>query len=198
MAENSDGDVFATGDGHTGFFLEKLEAQSGASLALYEEGIDIALGYEVVITSNNIMYLVGKVFQDSIDVDFGSNEHFIQFYPNNNNYESLFIARYDASQLPTGIENYDDVIPGDFQLKQNYPNPFNPSTTIEFSISSSEYVSLVVYNLIGEKVADLVNEYLPAGAYRTKWNAENLPTGIYIYKIAAGNFSESRKMLLLK
>lgn len=204
IAENSDGDVFATGDGHTGFFLKNLDGQNGAALALYEmqygPGFEtkIAFGYETVISPNDNMYLIGKVFQDSIDVDFGSNEHFIQFYPNNNNYESLFIAKYDVSQMPTGIENYDDVIPGVFQLKQNYPNPFNPSTAIEFSISNPEFVSITVYNLLGEKVVDLVNEYLPAGTYRSKWNAENLPSGLYIYQMSAGNYLESRKMLLLK
>lgn len=204
LAENSDGDVFTTGDGHTGFFLKKLDGQNGSTLALYEMQYEpgfeteLAFGYETVISPSDNMYLIGKVFQDSLDVDFGSNEHFILFYPNNDNYESLFISKYDVSQTPTGIESYDDVIPNAFQLKQNYPNPFNPSTTIEFSIPNSEFVSIVVYNLLGEKVADLVNELLPAGLYRSQWNAENFPSGLYIYKISAGNFIETRKMLLLK
>jgi hypothetical protein len=83
-------------------------------------------------------------------------------------------------------------------LEQNYPNPFNPSTTISFSIPNEEFVSLKVFNSLGEKVAELVNERKPAGNYSVSFNAIKLASGIYFYKISAGNFLQTRKMILVK
>ncbi len=73
------------------------------------------------------------------------------------------------------------VLPGDFTLSQNYPNPFNPTTNIEFTLLEKTNVELTVYNLIGQKVATLVNDNLSAGIHKAQWNASKLPSGIYIY-----------------
>ena len=89
-------------------------------------------------------------------------------------------------------------IPETIILKQNYPNPFNPTTTIEFGIPESGFVTLAVYNLLGEQVGLLVYENLSAGSYKATWDASDLPSGIYIYKLSAGEFSQSKKMILLK
>ncbi len=89
-------------------------------------------------------------------------------------------------------------IPNNYFLRHNYPNPFNPTTTIEFGIPESQFVTLVVYNLLGEQVGLLVNENLSAGNYKTNWDAEEFPSGIYIYKLSAGEFSQSNKMILMK
>jgi hypothetical protein len=101
-------------------------------------------------------------------------------------------------QLLTDVEKENDEIPSEFSLKQNYPNPFNPFTTISFSISNEEFVMLKVFNSLGEEVAELVNEIKPAGNYSVPFNAGQLPSGIYFYKIAAGNFFQTRKMMLVK
>jgi len=85
-----------------------------------------------------------------------------------------------------------------FQLHQNYPNPFNPETSIRFSIPTSENVELNVYNILGQKVSLLINEQKAQGEYEIKFNASNLPSGIYIYSLRAGNVFETRKMLLVK
>jgi hypothetical protein len=85
-----------------------------------------------------------------------------------------------------------------FELKQNFPNPFNPSTSIQYSIGSRQFVVLKVYNILGKDVATLVNENQPAGNYGIKFNANNLPSGIYYYVIQAGNFHRANKMILLK
>lgn len=93
----------------------------------------------------------------------------------------------------------DPTVPSEITLKQNYPNPFNPSTTIEFSLSSSKSVSLIVYNSLGQEVDRLVNEEsMAAGTYRLTWRVENLPSGVYIYHLIAGNQIQSRKMILMK
>ncbi len=89
-------------------------------------------------------------------------------------------------------------MPSEFALDQNYPNPFNPSTIINFSISKSEFVTMKIYNALGQEVSTVVNEFLNAGSYKVNFNAENLASGMYIYKITAGNFVSAKKMLLLK
>ncbi len=85
-----------------------------------------------------------------------------------------------------------------FELKQNYPNPFNPSTNIQYSIGSSQFVVLKVYNILGKDVATLVNDNQPAGKYSIKFNADNLSSGIYFYVMQAGSFHQVNKMILLK
>jgi hypothetical protein len=89
-------------------------------------------------------------------------------------------------------------LPEAYNLAQNYPNPFNPSTNIEFSVPKSTHVSLKVYNVLGQEVSALVNEIKEAGNYIATFNANNLPSGIYWYTIKAGNYTASKKMMLIK
>ena len=86
----------------------------------------------------------------------------------------------------------------DFELFQNYPNPFNPSTTINFKLKEISHVVLSVYNVLGQKLFDLVNSELSAGIHNVKFDAENLSSGIYFYKLKAGSYTDIKKMLLLK
>ncbi len=85
-----------------------------------------------------------------------------------------------------------------FALEQNYPNPFNPSTQISFSMAASSYVSLKVYNILGQEVATLINGYLGAGLHSALWNAGRFPSGTYFYRVVTNSGATSRKMLLLK
>lgn len=85
-----------------------------------------------------------------------------------------------------------------FKLSQNYPNPFNPTTNIEFDIPKSSFVKMIVYNSLGKEVATLVNEKLSAGSYVADWNGSGYPSGVYFYRIQAGNLNETKKMILLK
>ena len=85
-----------------------------------------------------------------------------------------------------------------FQLFVNYPNPFNPTTTIKYSIPSDGYVTLKIFNALGEEVSTLVNEFRSTGNYEIIFDASNLTSGIYFYKIQSGNFIETKKMILLK
>jgi hypothetical protein len=115
----------------------------------------------------------------------------------------LFFALADGTigQFPEGVasvENISGVTPSNYSLEQNYPNPFNPSTTINFTIPNSEFVSLKVYNILGSEVATLVNENLASGAYKFNFDAQGLASGIYLYELNAGNFREIKKMNLLK
>jgi hypothetical protein len=98
----------------------------------------------------------------------------------------------------TDVNEVSDNIPSAYNLEQNYPNPFNPSTTINFSIPVEGFVTLDIYNAIGQKVASLINETKSAGNYAVDFNASTLTSGIYFYKISAGSFTETKKMILMK
>jgi hypothetical protein len=99
--------------------------------------------------------------------------------------------------LTTDVKGNNNVV-NSFELKQNYPNPFNPSTKISYSIANKSEVSLKVYDVLGKEVATLVNTTKDAGNYEVNFNASNLASGLYIYKLTAGNFVSTKKMMLLK
>jgi hypothetical protein len=109
-------------------------------------------------------------------------------------------ALSDVWSFTTVIETAteDEEIPEDFSLAQNYPNPFNPSTAIEFAMPQSGHASLIVYNVKGEEVARLVDEFKAAGRHSVRWNASGLPSGVYLYRFRAGSFTEVRKLTLAK
>jgi len=118
---------------------------------------------------------------------------------NNNKWFGIngYIVKY-SGDFPTSIKDNDFSIPKDFLLSQNFPNPFNPSTTIIYSIKDAGFVNIKVFDVIGQEVAELVNEEKQAGVYQIDFNADNLPSGIYIYRIQSGNYSAVKKMILLK
>ncbi|HSD64632.1 MAG TPA: T9SS type A sorting domain-containing protein, partial [Ignavibacteriaceae bacterium] len=91
-------------------------------------------------------------------------------------------------------------LPEYFHLFQNYPNPFNPETTIRFSIPSKTFISLKVYNILGKEVAELLNEVKSKGMYEVVFNSNDykLPSGVYFYRLESGNYTATRKLLLLK
>jgi hypothetical protein len=89
-------------------------------------------------------------------------------------------------------------IPLNFSLKQNYPNPFNASTKIKFSLPKPESVKIEVYNITGQKIVNLLNKPMPAGYHEVEFNGQNLSSGVYLYRIEAGTWTDTRKMLLVK
>jgi hypothetical protein len=89
-------------------------------------------------------------------------------------------------------------VPRQFTLTQNYPNPFNPATVIRFGLPQRNQVTLRVYNTLGEMAAELVNGEVEAGYHEIKFNAGNLATGVYYYRLVAGSFVETKKLLLLR
>ncbi len=97
----------------------------------------------------------------------------------------------------TDVEK-EKLVPKQYRLSQNYPNPFNPTTSIKYAIPTAGVVTIAVYNTLGERVRVLVNGYKQAGEYQVEFNAGNLPSGIYFYRMKAGNFNEVRKLILLK
>jgi glucose/arabinose dehydrogenase len=131
-------------------------------------------------------------------VSFGTDE-------NNELYVITFSPDriYRFSPSTTGIE--DLQIPVEYKLEQNYPNPFNPNTNIKYQVGNDGFVSLELFNSLGENIATLVNEFKQAGSYQISFNTSNLPagrqglpSGVYIYILKSGNFLQSKKMILLK
>ena len=124
--------------------------------------------------------------------------------------EELIIRKEFANYLLNGTGNLnkgtasannstnDNGLPKEFALFDNYPNPFNPTTTIEYAIPKASFVVLKIYDIIGEEVASLVNEQKPGGNYSVKFDASNLSSGIYFYRITSGNFMATKKLILLK
>jgi pullulanase/glycogen debranching enzyme len=124
--------------------------------------------------------------------------------------DSGYYVRADAVVLnevtsPLGVaEKVNSLLPVDFSLSQNYPNPFNPSTTVQFALPRAAKVSVVVYDILGREVIRLVDgEQKDAGYYRVQWDSKTklgmqVATGVYLYRIQAGSFVETKKMMLLK
>ena len=109
---------------------------------------------------------------------------------------------YGGGSICGGIVSVDPVynseVPSAFGLSQNYPNPFNPVTSIKYQISSPGYVTIILYNMLGGEVAKLVSGEHSAGFYEAKFDASHLASGIYLYKITAGEFTKTMKMSLIK
>jgi len=115
------------------------------------------------------------------------------------------LAWYENTSV-VGVESISNDIPDEFRLSQNYPNPFNPSTTIRFSMPEESFVTIKVFNTLGEEITTLINENIIAGNYEIEFDASKLPSGIYIYRLQAGDpstssgqsFVETQKMVLIK
>lgn len=114
-------------------------------------------------------------------------------------YRTLYYAKIDGKEYGTivSVEKKSEQ-PANFMLYQNYPNPFNPSTTIKYSISEGGFVKLTVYDILGKKIEDLVNENKLQGNYSVTFDGKNLISGIYYYRFQTNNYSEVKKMLMLK
>ncbi|RKY93585.1 MAG: hypothetical protein DRQ01_04420, partial [Ignavibacteriae bacterium] len=109
--------------------------------------------------------------------------------------DGIYIIQND---LLVGINEETSFSPGSFLLAQNYPNPFNPTTTIKFQIPELSFVTLKVYDVLGSEITTLVSEEKTMGRYEVEFNAITLPSGIYFYRLQAGDFVETKKMMLLK
>ncbi len=121
----------------------------------------------------------------------------IVWYDNRDGNSEIYYKR-DPSGNPTAITNIHLRIPFEFKLFQNCPNPFNPVTKIQFDVPKSGTVNISVYDMLGRRVAALVNQHLNPGTYEADWNASGFPSGVYYYRIISGNYTETKKMVLIK
>jgi len=144
----------------------------------------IGSGGNIISNSNNgIVCTVGESF-------IGKTSNTI-----NQNQIGFWYA-YQQTTI-TDVEN-EETIPTVFKLEQNYPNPFNPSTRIKFAVPEKSNVLIKVYDILGSEVATLVNEEMDAGWYENNFNAAGLSSGVYLYRMEAGNFISTKKMIYLR
>jgi hypothetical protein len=124
----------------------------------------------------------------------GVNElRFVRLYSTGYRIDSSFVSLEGSTDVQG-----EDNIPNDFTLDQNYPNPFNPSTSISFSLPVDSKVRLSVYSLLGEMVEELANDEFSVGTHTFSFNADGLTSGIYFYRLEAGSFLATRKMILIR
>jgi hypothetical protein len=108
------------------------------------------------------------------------------------------LTAFNETGIITKIVKLNNNLPGNFILSQNYPNPFNPTTIINYSIPKSGLVTIKIYDILGREVRTLVNEEKTAGNYSVQFTGNNLSSGIYFYRMQSGNFSQTKKLILLK
>ena len=135
-------------------------------------------------------------------MDIGSQINRFQFFGDTLGYASGQTV-YKYSKQSTTFVNETKIQPKSFFLSQNYPNPFNPSTTIEYTIPKADNVLVRIYDGLGQELRTILNEYQPAGVHTVQWDGKDangniVSSGLYIYRIDAGNNAESKMMLMLK
>lgn len=108
------------------------------------------------------------------------------------------VVRFTTTNVPIGIKNISEAVPSEYSLSQNYPNPFNPATNIKYQITKSGFVSLKVFDIMGREISTLVNEKQNAGTYEATFDAGDLSSGVYLYKLRAGEFTDTKKLIVLK
>jgi hypothetical protein len=165
---------------------------------------------QLVVDSITISDSRFSVNSNNLSIEpYSSKKALLQFHPDSIKNYSASLKVYSnvgvKEIVVTGIGkdnkvNVEDkiLIPLAFILEQNYPNPFNPSTKISWQSPVGSWQTLKVYDVLGNEIAILVNEYKPAGNYEIEWNASNLPSGVYIYQLRTGTNIQIKKMLLLK
>ncbi|RKZ00070.1 MAG: hypothetical protein DRQ13_01145 [Ignavibacteriae bacterium] len=140
---------------------------------------------------------------DSVLITFDST-----FYIDQHNFDIELIVKISDISIESYIQSFkadwglgvgdDELLPKEYKLFQNYPNPFNPTTTIKYQIPELSFVTLKVYDVLGNEIAILVNGEKPAGSYEVEWDAFSLPSSIYFYRLQAGDFIQTKKMVLIK
>jgi len=154
----------------------------------------------IIVFSDTVMARIVEYippFQDELVADkYGV----VQIYPEGS--PPLLLTGMIINGVTYGnIVNVDKPklsFPNKFKLYNNFPNPFNPTTTISFTVSEHSFITLKVYDILGNEVAVLINEEKPAGYYSVEFNAADLPSGIYIYRLTSGNYSSAKKLILLR
>lgn len=154
-----------------------------------------------IVRSSDFTYAFGETVTVTLTAELRSilgltldgNENGVEEGSPTDDYTWIFTIKQ-----PTSIDGHSDEKVTSYQLNQNYPNPFNPSTTISYSLADAQFVTLKLYNMLGEEVMTVVNQNQNTGKYSVTVDASNLTSGIYIYKLTAGAFVQSRKMILLR
>jgi hypothetical protein len=151
--------------------------------------LSIILSASLIYSQSSIVYDVGT------NIDIGTNSDVCAAKITIN---GTYNGNGTFCNAPVAVETDTVLTPDKFDLSQNFPNPFNPSTLIKYQLPKSSHVTIKVYNVLGDEVAILVNEEKPAGNYEVNFSSGKLSSGTYFYRIQAGSFVETKKMILMK
>jgi hypothetical protein len=182
------GDSSFTSNGTENIFLVVFSPTGSfkTALSIGDNGDDSA--FDVLLDNNNFAFLIGE-FEESI--------YFGDSLLVSHQLADIFITKINLSQLNQLGEEF-STQPINFFLYQNYPNPFNPSTKIRWQSPVSSHQTIKVFDVLGNEIETLVNEEKPAGSYEVDFNASQLSSGVYFYKLQTGSFTETKKMILMK
>ncbi|MCH7879129.1 MAG: T9SS type A sorting domain-containing protein [candidate division Zixibacteria bacterium] len=201
------GDV--NGDGDNDFLVRNASRSAFGSVDLYLGGDVFDIFMDVFVVKGDLpptlqdqigwrLEQAGDFNGDGFDDIMFASQNFAGGEP-----RDVWIMK-GSVDIVTDVEDDDDIaLPKGFQLDQNYPNPFNPETTIEFSLKRRSDVELVIYDVLGRRVKQLINQNLSAGSYTLGWDGTNqggktVASGVYYYQLKTDNTAQSKKMLLLK
>ena len=174
---------------------------NGLDFEIYINGkLDAISTYSGSILTTNINFLIGQILPGNNQVNFKGVLDDIRIYDYALSHSEIRSLYDIVSSVNDEPENY---FPDQTILFQNYPNPFNSQTVISFQIKSAAKVSLEIYNILGNKIQTLVDEYKRAGHYSVSWDGNDesglqVPTGIYFYRLIADNYTQTKKLLILK
>ncbi|NNG27996.1 MAG: T9SS type A sorting domain-containing protein [Ignavibacteriaceae bacterium] len=164
---------------------------------------DSSGNYYITSFSDNVVYRFTSDFSIGPEIissghggpsGIGYNERDNILGITNYNFNSIDLIELD----PNSVYYRVSTTPNNYALSQNFPNPFNPATTINYQIPERSFVTLKAYDVLGNEVATLINDEKPAGSYEVSFDASSLPSGVYFYKLHAGSFTETKKMILLR
>ncbi len=163
---------------------------------------ELAIYFDCGMQDELLFYPFNTSFADSLNT-YGLNYIFQSYIGNHSNQLGsrfpISLSFLDSVlNTTTNIADENNTSFHTFLLSQNYPNPFNPNTTIEFTLQKKENVKIEIFNMLGQKVETLLNKQMPSGSQTVEFNAQNLPSGVYLYRIEAGRFQEVKKMVLLR
>ena len=182
-------------DPNTGNFIRNISATGYAGLAgggkrdakwLTENPEDVTISAGDSVSISLLLITPNELGHFTADIILNSNDP-----------ASLIKTIQVVIDVVTGVEE-ENSLPTVYSLYNNYPNPFNPATTIKYDIPEQSYVTIKIYNIVGEEVVTLLNEEQNAGRYQIQWNATQLASGVYFYRIQAGQFSDTKKMIMMK
>ncbi|MBI4811301.1 MAG: 5'-nucleotidase C-terminal domain-containing protein [Ignavibacteriales bacterium] len=173
-----------------------LMQSTGLEYSIDTTGGEIHLGYVRIngtpLQPESIYSIV------SSDQVVGYLESLFGITPTNLAIHTVSVFQVMLNYIMTGVEENPISTASDFMLMQNYPNPFNPVTNISFTIANQSFVTLKVYNSLGQEMVTLVNEMKQPGSYTVRWDADKLPSGVYFYRLQVGSFIDTKKLILIR